>query len=78
MTNPISLLDSPDGNDIVLKSKSLNPLYEHSTDALGKYLDDDVMIGRGLSKGKITKKIIIKVDKKSKYFTKDGVKYIRL
>ena len=34
--DPISLLDRPDGNDIVLKSKTLNPLYEHSTDALGE------------------------------------------
>ena len=76
--DPISILDKPDGNDIVLKSKTLNPLYEHSTDALEKYLDDDVMIGRGLSKGKSTKKVEIKVGKKSKHFTKDGVKYIRL
>lgn len=45
--DPISLLDKPDENDIVLQSKSLNPVYEHSLQALEDYLPDDVVIGSG-------------------------------
>lgn len=46
--DPVSMLDRPDGNDIVLKSKTLNPIREHSLKALDNTLDDDLMIGKGL------------------------------
>lgn len=54
--DPVSILDRPDENDIVLQSKSMNPLYEHSLRALEEYLDDGVVIGSGLKKLKKKKK----------------------
>lgn len=64
--DPVSFLDKPDDNDIVLESKSYNPLYEHSLAALDKYLPGDLMIGSGLIDliGKKIKKFPIGKDTK--------------
>lgn len=53
--DPVSMLDRPDSNDIVLKSKTMNPLKEHSLAALDNTLDDELMIGKGLL-GKLMRK----------------------
>lgn len=43
--DPVSLLDRKGKKDIVLKSKTIDPLREHSLAALNDYLDDDIQIG---------------------------------
>ena len=59
--DPVSMLDKPDGNDIVLKSRTFDPLYEHLLQSPDKYHSDDIMIGSGLMKlvGKTKKKVPI-------------------
>lgn len=43
--DPVSAFDTPTANDIVLPSKTYDPLREHSLGALDDYLLDDIMIG---------------------------------
>jgi len=44
-----NLLVNPNKNDIIIPSKTLNPLYEHKSDRIGS-LDETELIGNGIFK----------------------------